>query len=106
MRTFDGISIPVLLLRKSKGQCFFTPLCPVFKRPFPQAQVDDVQLANGAGDNDFSASSPFDLGEGLTMDGSIAHRLFQFQLTGVGAVSYRHTVIARSVLGCYYPQHV
>lgn len=50
--------------------------------------MEDVPLANGAGDNMFSASTPSDLGEGLAMDGGVAHRLFQFQLTGVKAVIY------------------
>lgn len=48
--------------------------------------MEDTPLANGAGENIFSASDPSDLGEGLTMDGGVAHRLFQFQLTGVGVM--------------------
>lgn len=47
-----------------------------------QAQVVDVSLANGVSEEVPSGANPSELGDGLTMDGGIADRLFQFQLTG------------------------
>lgn len=47
-----------------------------------QAQVVDVSLANGVSEDVPSGANASELGGGLTMDGGIAQRLFQFQLTG------------------------
>lgn len=49
-----------------------------------QAQAVNASLANGVSEDSSSGSgaNPSELGDGLTLDGGIAQRLFQFQLTG------------------------
>ncbi len=49
-----------------------------------QAQAVNASLANGVSEDSSpgSGANPSELGDGLVLDGGIAQRLFQFQLTG------------------------
>lgn len=49
-----------------------------------QAQVVDLSVANGVGE-DSPSTNPSELGDGLVLDDGIAQRLFQFQRTGAGS---------------------
>ncbi|CAM9254896.1 unnamed protein product [Ectocarpus sp. 8 AP-2014] len=63
-----------------------------------KAQVVDLSVANGVGEDSLSANSA-ELGDGLILEDGIAQRLFQFQRTGVRWMWQLHRQGAGGIVG-------